>query len=131
MSRIRLRAAALPLVAALLLVLGPLATPAAAAQTTPLTPLGAPGQPVVSELTPISALLTWSPSTGPVFRYSMKRLVDGEWQGYASMPSTSFRVGLTPGATHTFAVYSVALPFSGYTASPLSEPVTVMAPPAR
>jgi hypothetical protein len=126
MSTSRLRAVALTLVAAMLLVLGPLTAPAAAQD--PLIPLPAPDQPVVSELTPTSALLTWPRSGGPVFRYSMKRLVDGEWQGYASMPFTSYRVALTPGAEHTFAVYSVALPFSGYTTSPLSEPVTVVAP---
>lgn len=93
-----------------------------AAEPIPLPP---PGTPVVSNLTSTTATLTWAPSAGPVFRYSMKRLVDGEWTGYASMPSTTFNLaGLTPGTKYTFAVYAVALVGSGYTLSPLSEPVT-------
>jgi hypothetical protein len=96
-------------------------------------PLPAPGKPVVSNLTATGATLTWAHSAGPVFRYSMRRLVDGAWQGYASMPSNTFTLaGLVPGETYTFAVQSHALPGSGYTSSPLSEPVTVTpaGPPA-
>jgi hypothetical protein len=105
-----------------------LAGPPAVASTATLTPLPAPGQPVVSELTPTTARLTWTGSAGPVFRYSMKQFVNGAWQGYASMPSNTFVVGLTPGGTSTFAVYAVPLAFSGYTISELSPPVTITAP---
>jgi hypothetical protein len=101
---------------------------AASAATGTLTPLPPPDQPVVSELTPTSARLTWNRSAGPVFRHSMKQLVDGTWEGYASMPFTTYVVGLTPGGTHTFAVQAHALVGSGYTSSELSPPVTVTAP---
>jgi hypothetical protein len=95
-------------------------------------PLPSPGTPVVSNLTSTTATLTWAPSAGPVFRYSMKRLVNGEWTGYASMPSTTVNLaGLTPGDKYTFAVYAVALVGSGYTLSPLSEPVTFVTVPIR
>lgn len=108
------------------------ATPALApvpAHAADLIPLPPPGKPVVSGLTSTGATLTWAPSAGPVFRYSMKQLVDGQWQGYASMPSTTYTLGgLTPGKQYTFAVYSAALPGSGYTLSPLSEPVTFTTP---
>ncbi|MEJ3749126.1 fibronectin type III domain-containing protein [Actinomycetes bacterium KLBMP 9797] len=102
-------------------------SPAAASAAT-LTPLPPPGQPVVSELTPTSARLTWARSAGPVFRYSMKQFVDGVWQGYASMPFNTFVIDLTPGGTRTFAVQAHALVGSGYTTSDLSPPVTVTAP---
>jgi len=102
-------------------------SPAAASAAT-LTPLPAPGQPVVSELTPTSARLTWTRPAGPVFRYQMKQFVDGTWQGYASMPFTTYVVDLTPGGTRTFAVQAHALVGSGYTSSELSPPVTVTAP---
>jgi hypothetical protein len=102
-------------------------SPAAASAAT-LTPLPAPGQPVVSELTPTSARLTWTRPAGPVFRYQMKQFVDGTWQGYASMPFTTFVVDLTPGGSRTFAVQAHALVGSGYTSSELSPPVTVTAP---
>jgi hypothetical protein len=110
---------------------GALAGPSTVASADALTPLPPPGQPVVSELSPTSARLTWTKPAGPVFRYSMSRLVDGVWQGYASMPFTTFVVaGLTPGGTYTFAVLAVALVGSGYTTSPLSPPVTFTTPPA-
>jgi hypothetical protein len=65
-----------------------------------------------------------------VFRYSMSRFVDGAWQGYASMPFTTFVVGgLTPGSTYTFAVKAHARWGSGYTSSELSPPVTFTTPP--
>lgn len=105
---------------------GPPASASAPAGT--LTPLPPPGQPVVSELTSTSARLTWTRPAGPVFRYQMKQLVDGAWQGYASMPFTTFVVDLTPGGTRTFAVQAHALVGSGYTSSELSPPVTVTAP---
>ncbi|WP_173073255.1 fibronectin type III domain-containing protein [Phytohabitans rumicis] len=105
-----------------------LAGPPAVASTATLTPLDPPSQPVVSELTPTSARLTWTGPSGPVFRFSMKQLVNGAWQGYASMPTNTFVVGLTPGGTSTFAVYAVPLAFSGYTISDLSPPVTITAP---
>lgn len=120
------RGLALILAAALALA-GGLIAPAGASAAT-LTPLPAPGQPVVSELTPTSARLTWTRPAGPVFRYQMKELVDGVWQGYASMPFTTYVVGLTPGGTRTFAVVAHALVGSGYTSSELSPPVTVTAP---
>lgn len=93
-----------------------------------LIPLPPPGRPVVSNLTATGATLTWEQSAGPVFRYSMKRLIDGVWQGYASMPiNTITLTGLTPNEGYTFAVQSHALVGSGYTSSPLSEPVTFVA----
>ncbi|MGN9911814.1 fibronectin type III domain-containing protein [Phytohabitans sp. LJ34] len=105
------------------------AGPAAVASDAELIPLPPPGQPVVSELTPTSARLTWTRSAGPVFRHSMSQFVDGAWRGYASMPFTTFVVGaLTPGGTYTFAVQSHALWGSGYTSSPLSPPVTFTTP---
>lgn len=114
--------------AAAVVLAGGLVAPAGVASADTLTPLPPPGQPVVSELTPTSARLTWTRPAGPVFRYSMQRLVDGAWQGYASMPFTTFVVELTPGGTHTFAVWAHALWGSGYTSSALSPPVTVTAP---
>lgn len=105
-----------------------LAGPPAAASAATLTPLPPPGQPVVSELTPTSARLTWTRSDGPVFRYSMQQFVDGAWRGYAGMPFNTFVVDLTPGGTRTFAVQAHALLGSGYTSSELSPPVTVTAP---
>lgn len=103
-------------------------TPASADE---LVPLPAPGQPVASQLTPTSAVLTWARPDGPVFRYSMKKLVDGAWQGYASMPGTSFTVaGLTPDTEYSFAVRAAPLAGSGYGMSPLSEPVTFRTLPA-
>jgi hypothetical protein len=105
-----------------------LAGPPATASTATLTPLPPPGQPVVSELTPTSARLTWTRPAGPVFRYQMKQFVDGVWQGYASMPFNTFVVDLTPGGTRTVAVQAHALVGSGYTSSDLSPPVTVTAP---
>lgn len=116
------------LVASVALAGAVLAGPPAAVSAAPLTPLPAPGQPVVSELTPTSARLTWTKPAGPVFRYSMQQFVDGAWQGYASMPFTTFVVDLTPGGTRTFAVQAHALWGSGYTSSELSSPVTVTAP---
>lgn len=113
------RLIALAVTAALAVIALP-AVPAAAD-----TPLPAPSQPVASQITSTGAVLTWTSGGGPVFRYSMKRLVNGEWQGYASMPGPSITLaGLTPDTEYTFAVYAAALPFSGYTVSPLSEPVT-------
>ncbi|GAA4457787.1 fibronectin type III domain-containing protein [Phytohabitans houttuyneae] len=131
------RASLTLVLAAAFAVTGGLVAPAGAAVAAPppaaaaaaLTPLPAPGQPAVSELTPTSARLTWTRPAGPVFRYSMKQLVNGEWQGYASMPSTTFVVGgLVPGGTYTFAVYAAPLAFSGYTVSDLSPPVTFTTP---
>lgn len=88
-------------------------------------PLPAPEQPVASEITSTSAVLTWPRSGGPVFRYSLMQLVDGEWRGYASAPGTSITLAaLTPDTEYTFAVFAAAMPYSGYTTSPLSEPVT-------
>jgi hypothetical protein len=106
---------------------------ACALATSPLTgapahanqPLPAPGRPVATGITATGATLTWTRPTGPVFRYSMRRLVDGQWQGYASMPWTTYTVaGLSPDTEYTFAVQAHALAGSGYTSSPLSEPVT-------
>lgn len=98
------------------------AQPAQAADPIPLPP---PGQPVASNITSTSATLTWAQPQGPVFRYSMKQLVDGQWTGYASMPSNTFTVaGLTPATTYTFAVYAAPLYGMGYSTSPLSPPVT-------
>ncbi|MGX7670326.1 fibronectin type III domain-containing protein [Plantactinospora sp. DSM 117369] len=117
---------------ALLTVAALLALPAAPAQADPLIPLPPPGQPVATGITPTGATLTWAPSAGPVFRYSMQRLVDGEWQGFSSMPSTTVTfVALTPGTEYTVAVRAAALVGSGYTLSPLSEPLTFSTPPAE
>jgi hypothetical protein len=88
------------------------------------TALPAPGKPVVSNLTATGATLTWAPSTGPVFRYSMQRLVDGVWQGFVSMPSTTVTLSGLAAGEYTVAVQSHALVGSGYTSSPLSVPVT-------
>jgi hypothetical protein len=88
------------------------------------TALPAPGKPVVSNLTATGATLTWAPSQGPVFRYSMQRLVDGAWQGFVSMPSTTVTLSDLAAGEYTVAVQSHALVGSGYTSSPLSEPVT-------
>lgn len=96
--------------------------PASAARAD--TPLPAPGKPVVSNLTATGATLTWAPSAGPVFRYSMQRLVDGAWQGFVSMPSTTVTLSDLAAGEYTVAVQSHALVGSGYTSSPLSEPVT-------
>lgn len=110
---------------ALAATLAGLSASAAPAAADELVPLPAPEQPVVSQLTSTSAVLTWPRSGGPVFRYSLKQLVNGEWQGYAGVAGTSFTVaGLTPDREYTFAVLADALPGSGYTTSPLSEPVT-------
>lgn len=122
------RLIALALAAALVAAVAP-ATPATADEPVPLP---APGQPVAAQVTATSAVLTWTRPAGPVFRYAMKQLVDGEWQGYASMPGTSFTVaGLAPDAEYSFAVYAAALPGSGYTLSPLSAPVTFRTLPAN
>jgi len=110
---------------ALAATLAGLSMSAAPAAADDLIPLPAPGQPVASEITSTSAVLTWPRSDGPVFRYSLKQLVDGEWQGYASAPGTSITLAaLTPDTEYTFAVFAAAMPYSGYTTSPLSEPVT-------
>ncbi len=98
------------------------AQPAHGAQLTPLPP---PGQPVASNITTTGATLTWARPQGPVFRYAMQQLVNGQWAGYASMPSNTFTLaGLTPNTTYTFAVYAAPLAGSGYSLSPLSPPVT-------
>ena len=115
------------LAAVLGLVLLPLS--AAPAYADPLIPLPPPGQPVVTNLTSTGATLTWERPDGPVFRYSMLRLVDGEWQGFVSMPFNSYTLaGLTPNTEYTVAVRAAALVGSGYTLSPLSEPVTFTPP---
>ncbi|HYN94015.1 MAG TPA: cellulose binding domain-containing protein [Pilimelia sp.] len=94
-----------------------------------LTPLPAPGQPVVSGLTATGATLTWERPAGPVFRYSMQRLVDGAWQGWVSMPGPTFTFSaLTPGTTYTVRVFAAALVGTGYTTSPPSEPVSFTTP---
>ncbi|MDW5329762.1 fibronectin type III domain-containing protein [Plantactinospora sp. KLBMP9567] len=117
---------------AVLTVVALLALPAASAQADPLIPLPPPGQPVASGITPTGATLRWAPSAGPVFRYSTLRLVDGEWQGFSSMPSTTVTfVALIPGTEYTVAVRAAALAGSGYTLSPLSEPLTFSTPPAE
>jgi hypothetical protein len=88
-------------------------------------PLPPPGKPVASDITTSGATLTWPRQDGPVFRYSMQQFVNGQWQGYASMPFNTFKVGgLSPDTEYTFAVQAHALVGSGYTSSPLSEPVT-------
>ncbi|MDG4793720.1 fibronectin type III domain-containing protein [Micromonospora sp. WMMD1082] len=105
--------------------------PVTPASGDPLVPLPAPGQPLATEVTATSAVLTWSRPDGPVFRYSMQRLVDGAWQGYASMPGTSYALAaLTPDTEYTFAVYAAPLAGAGYSVSPLSEPVTFRTLPA-
>lgn len=97
----------------------------APAQADPLIPLPPPGQPVATSVTATGATLTWAQPDGPVFRYSMLRLVDGEWQGWLSMPRNSVTlVDLTPDTSYTVAVRAAALPGTGYTLSPLSEPLT-------
>ncbi|AVT30292.1 hypothetical protein C6361_13195 [Plantactinospora sp. BC1] len=117
---------------ALALALALLALPAAPARADPLIPLPPPGQPVATDVTPTGATLTWTRSAGPVFRYSMQRLVDGEWQGFSSMPfNTVTFVALTPDTEYTVAVRAAALVGSGYTMSPLSEPLTFRTPPAE
>ncbi|WBB80255.1 fibronectin type III domain-containing protein [Micromonospora sp. WMMD882] len=116
-------------VLALAVLLATLAAPVAPAAA--VVPLPAPGQPVASQVTATGAVLTWTRPDGPVWRYSMKQLVDGEWQGYASMPFTSFTLaGLTPDTEYTFAVYAAALYGTDYGTSPLSEPVTFRTLPA-
>ncbi|MEQ4303866.1 fibronectin type III domain-containing protein [Plantactinospora sp. B6F1] len=118
--------------AALALALGLALLAAAPAQADPLIPLPPPGQPVATDITPTGARLTWAPPAGPVFRYSMLRLVDGQWQGFSSMPfNTVTFVALTPGTEYTVAVRAAALPGSGYSLSPLSEPLTFHTPPAE
>lgn len=110
---------------ALAATLAGLAIPAVPAAADPLPPLPAPSQPVASQITSTGAVLTWASGGGPVFRFSMKRLVDGEWQGYASMPTASLTLAaLTPDTEYTFAVQAAPLAGSGYGMSPLSEPVT-------
>ncbi|MFY1690394.1 fibronectin type III domain-containing protein [Plantactinospora sp. WMMB782] len=114
-----------------LLAVALLALSATPAQADPLIPLPSPGQPVATDITPTGATLTWTRPTGPVFRYSMQRLVDGEWQGFSSMPfNTVTFVALTPDTEYTVAVRAAALVGSGYTMSPLSEPLTFRTPPA-
>ncbi|MEE6257897.1 cellulose binding domain-containing protein [Plantactinospora sonchi] len=111
------------LAAALGLALLPLSP--APAHADPLIPLPPPGQPVATSVTATGATLTWARPDGPVFRYSMQRLVDGEWQGWLSMPGNSVTLaGLTPDTAYTVAVRAAALADSGYTTSPLSEPLT-------
>ncbi|MDG4785223.1 cellulose binding domain-containing protein [Micromonospora sp. WMMD1102] len=120
------------LLRAALLTVALLALPAVPAQADPLIPLPPPGQPVATDITPTGATLTWTRPIGPVFRYSMQRLVDGEWQGFSSMPfNTVTFVALTPDTEYTVAVRAAALAGSGYTMSPLSEPVTFRTPPAE
>ena len=115
------------------------ALPAQGAEPIPLPP---PGKPVASNITSTGATLTWARPQGPVFRYVMQQLVDGQWTGYASMPSNSFTLsGLTPGKSYVFAVFAAPLAGSGYSISPLSPSVsfstldsdvsTVPATPAR
>ncbi|MFY1668702.1 cellulose binding domain-containing protein [Plantactinospora sp. WMMB334] len=107
-----------------------LVLPAVPAQADPLIPLPPPGRPVATGITPTGATLTWTRPDGPVFRYSMLRLVDGEWQGFSSMPfNTVTFTALTPGTEYTVAVRAAALVDSGYTMSPLSEPLTFSTPP--
>lgn len=94
----------------------------------PLIPLPAPGRPVASDLTPTGVTLSWT-STGPVFRYSVQRLVDGQWQPFdaTNRPVAQF-TRLTSDTEYTFRVTAHALPNSGYTTSPPSETVTFRTP---
>lgn len=120
-----LRTRLIAIAAATAMVLAGLVLPAGPASADTLVPLPPPSQPVASQVTATSALLSWSSGGGPVFRSSMQQLVNGTWQGYASMPGNTFTVaGLSPDTEYTFAVLSAALPGTGYTTSPLSEPVT-------
>ncbi|HLL69214.1 MAG TPA: cellulose binding domain-containing protein [Micromonosporaceae bacterium] len=109
------------------------AAPATSPTPTPtatVTPLPAPGRPVVSELTATGATLTWTPS-GPVFRYSLQYLVNGEWRPYdATNRPVAQLARLTPDTEYTFRVWAAALVGSGYGTSPPSEPVTFRTPPA-
>lgn len=124
----RFQALVISLVAGLAL----LPVSAGAAHADELIPLPPPGQPVASSITATGATLTWTRPDGPVFRYSMKQLVNGEWVGYASMPSNTITLaGLNPNTEYTFAVLAAALYGSGYTTSPLSEPVTFTTLPGK
>jgi cellulase/cellobiase CelA1 len=104
------------------------AGPAAAASTPApspspsLTPLPPPSRPFAYNVTDTSATLTWYPHPAE-FRYLLYRLVNGAWQQYSLLPTPSIRLtGLTPDTTYTFAVLAYALPNSGYTTSPMSDP---------
>lgn len=117
---------------ALAATLAALAAPAVPASADPLPPLPAPTQPVASQITSTSAVLTWASGGGPVFRFSVKRLVDGEWQGYSSMPTPTLNLAaLTPDTEYTFAAQAAPLAGSGYGMSPLSEPVTFRTAPVN
>lgn len=109
------------------------AAPAASTPPSPtatVVPLPAPGRPVVSDLTPTGVTLTWT-SSGPVFRYSLQYLVDGEWRSLdaTNRPIAQF-TRLSPDTEFTVRVIAHALAYSGYTSSPPSEPVTFRTPPA-
>ncbi|GIH16901.1 cellulose binding domain-containing protein [Rugosimonospora africana] len=104
------------------------ASPAAAADTVAassspsLPPLAPPSRPFAYNVTDTSATLAWYRHDNE-FRYELDRLVDGAWQPYSFLPINSTKLtGLSPSTTYTFAVFAYALPNSGYTTSPLSEP---------
>jgi hypothetical protein len=97
----------------------------APAQAEPLTPLPPPSQLVATSVTATTAVVSWTGPDGPVFRCSMLRLVDGEWQGWLSTPRNHVSlVGLTPDTEYTVAVQAAPMPYSGYSMSPLSAPLT-------
>jgi cellulase/cellobiase CelA1 len=98
----------------------------------PLIPLPTPGQPVAQEVTDTSALITWTRSAGPVFRYSVNILLpDGTWGGWWGGPTNSFRpTNLSPNTSYTIRVWAAALPGSGYTISDYSPTTTFTTLPA-
>lgn len=88
------------------------------------TPLPAPSQLQAVHVADRSADLWWT--YDPNHREDVvQRRVNNSWQEYARSAGGALALtGLNPGTTYTFRVYSVASPYSDYTASPPSAPVT-------
>jgi hypothetical protein len=106
---------------------GPMMTPAPPlpSPSPVLVPLSPPGQPVVTEIGPDSAMVNWAPSDGPVFRYNLQRLTSEGWQAWTAGPTNSHRmINLTPSTSYTIRVWAAAMPGSGRSISPPSAETT-------
>jgi hypothetical protein len=104
---------------------GPGAGARAVTTPAPLPPLPTPGQPVATEIGPDAATLTWAPSDGPVFRYTVEVLRADGWQGWVAGPGNSQRMtGLSPDTSYTVRVWAAPLANSGYSISARSAQTT-------